>query len=68
MRIPPGLGKADLTDAVHRLEQVVGQPWAFTDEEDVALYRDAYFLFRDAAELDARGPYLTKDAPADAAP
>jgi 4-cresol dehydrogenase (hydroxylating) len=39
---PPGLSERDFTTALGRIEEVVGREWLFTNDEDVALYRDAY--------------------------
>jgi (+)-pinoresinol hydroxylase len=39
---PPNLSERDFQSALRRIEQVVGAPWVFTSDEDVALYRDAY--------------------------
>jgi 4-cresol dehydrogenase (hydroxylating) len=41
-RIPPGVSQSDFTTALRRIREVVGAPWVFTSDEDVALYRDAY--------------------------
>jgi 4-cresol dehydrogenase (hydroxylating) len=39
---PPGLSEREFRNALRLLEEVVGAPWVFTSDEDVALYRDAY--------------------------
>ncbi|HHX83178.1 MAG TPA: FAD-binding oxidoreductase [Pseudomonadaceae bacterium] len=42
MRYPPGINSADFDRAVAEFRSAVGDPWVFTDEADVNLYRDAY--------------------------
>jgi FAD/FMN-containing dehydrogenase len=43
--IPPGVRAADWANALKQFTDVVGSPWVFTSDEDVALYRDAYSPF-----------------------
>ena len=45
MAIPPGVRAADWAGALKQFGDVVGAPWVFTSDEDVALYRDAYSPF-----------------------
>jgi len=42
MRLPKGVSNEDFTAALGRFRAIVGDPWVFTSDEDVALYRDAY--------------------------
>jgi len=42
MRVPPGVGLTDFTEALKQFEDVVGKEWVFKSDEDVDLYRDAY--------------------------
>jgi 4-cresol dehydrogenase (hydroxylating) len=43
--LPPGVSQADFDDAVRLWRREVGREWVFTDDEDVALYKDAYSPF-----------------------
>lgn len=45
MRTPPGVSEADFTEALKQFASVVGSQWVFTDDEDVATYKDAYSPF-----------------------
>lgn len=45
MRIPPGVSSTDFSAALAKFEQAVGKEWVFTNDDDVALYRDAYSPF-----------------------
>ena len=45
MRVPPGVSASDFSKAIAEFQQVVGERWVFTAEEDVDLYRDAYSIF-----------------------
>ena len=42
MIIPPGVSELDYKTALERFSSIVGAEWVFTNDEDVALYRDAY--------------------------
>lgn len=39
---PPGLSEREFTTALSRIAEVVGNDWVFSEDDDVALYRDAY--------------------------
>jgi len=45
MKVPPGVSPSDFSEAIQQFENVVGKEWVFTEDEDVALYRDAYSPF-----------------------
>ncbi|HXW62772.1 MAG TPA: FAD-binding protein [Candidatus Acidoferrales bacterium] len=45
MKVPPGVSPSDFAKAINKFEEVVGKPWVFTADEDVALYRDPYSPF-----------------------
>jgi len=45
MRVPPGVSTTDFADALKQFGDAVGKEWVFTNDEDVALYRDAYSPF-----------------------
>src|SRR5690606_22715095 len=42
MALPPGVSDADFAAAIAAFKAAVGAEWVFTDEEDTALYKDAY--------------------------
>ena len=42
MATPPGVSPEDFSRAIAQFRAAVGKAWVFTDDEDVALYRDAY--------------------------
>ena len=44
-RLPPGVSRADFSQALTQFETVVGKEWVFSRDEDVDLYRDAYSPF-----------------------
>ena len=46
MAVPPGVGERDFDTALREFEAAVGEQWVFTSDEDVALYRDAYSVFK----------------------
>jgi hypothetical protein len=48
--LPPGVTASVFADAVKAMQAAVGAQWVFTSDPDVALYRDAYSLFRDEPE------------------
>ena len=50
MRLPPGLSAPQFAAAIAKFKQAIGEPWVFTSEEDLALYRDAYSPFWDEPE------------------
>ncbi len=45
MKVPPGVSPGDFAEAIEQFERAVGKQWVFTNDEDVALYRDAYSPF-----------------------
>jgi 4-cresol dehydrogenase (hydroxylating) len=51
MKVPAGTKAADFSAALSEFEQIVGNQWVFTSDEDVELYRDPYsLLWGDADE------------------
>ena len=42
MRLPPGIGSKDFSDALREFAEAVGKEWVFSSDEDVELYRDSY--------------------------
>ena len=42
MAIPPGISTQDFSAALDEFRTAVGADWVFTEDDDVALYRDAY--------------------------
>ena len=44
---PPGVNRRDFEAALARFADIVGADWVFSDDDDLALYRDAYSPFRD---------------------
>jgi FAD/FMN-containing dehydrogenase len=40
--LPPGIGAEAFQAAIRALEEVVGQDWVFTSEDDLAPYRDSF--------------------------
>ena len=40
--LPPQVGAETFAEAIRKLRAVVGTEWVFTEDEDVALYRDSY--------------------------
>lgn len=42
MAIPPGVSEQDFNNALREFERAVGTEWVFTEDEDTALYKDAY--------------------------
>ena len=42
MRTPPGVSEANFSQALQQFARVVGSQWVFSDEDDVATYKDAY--------------------------
>ena len=42
MRTPPGVTEADFAEALQQFAAAIGSQWVFTNEEDVATYKDAY--------------------------
>jgi 4-cresol dehydrogenase (hydroxylating) len=60
--VPPGVSEADFADAVRQWKDIVGEPWVFTDEESVALYRDGYSPFWDEAEERVASAAIAPDA------
>ncbi len=45
MKVPPGVSPQDFSDALKQFEDIVGEDWVFTSDQDVAMYRDAYSPF-----------------------
>src|ERR1700748_1754317 len=45
MRTPPGLRPSDFASAISQFETAVGAQLVFTQDEDVALYKDAFSPF-----------------------
>lgn len=45
MKLPPDVSAADFSAAMRELAAVVGPQWLFTEEEDVAQYKDSYTPF-----------------------
>ncbi len=45
MRTPPGISSSDFSAAITQFENIVGARWAFTKDEDVELYKDAFSPF-----------------------
>ena len=51
MPTPPGVSAEDFARALERFARVIGSEWVFTNDDDIALYRDAYSpLFNEAEE------------------
>ena len=44
MKLPPNVSAADFTAALTQFARIVGDPWLFTAEEDLELYRDSYSI------------------------
>ena len=44
MKLPPNVSKADFAAALQAFVNVVGDPWVYTTDEDLALYRDSYSI------------------------
>ena len=44
MKLSPHVSQADFTDALEAFALIVGDPWVFTSEEDLELYRDSYSI------------------------
>jgi 4-cresol dehydrogenase (hydroxylating) len=44
MKLPAGVSQGDFSAALKEFAKIVGDPWVFTSEEDVDLYRDPYSL------------------------
>lgn len=44
MTRPPNVGPADFAAALAQFAKVVGEPWVFSSDEDLALYRDEVVL------------------------
>lgn len=50
MTIPPGVSAEDFANAIEQFRRIVGGEWVFTEDQDVALYRDAYSILRNQAD------------------
>jgi 4-cresol dehydrogenase (hydroxylating) len=50
MKVPPGVSADDFSQAIAELRGIVGPKWVFTEDADVALYRDAYSILWDQPE------------------
>jgi len=50
MALPPGVNQRDFDRALREFEGAVGEDWVFTSDEDIALYRDAYSVFKGEEE------------------
>jgi (+)-pinoresinol hydroxylase len=48
--LPPNVSRRSFTAALRAFAAAVGDAWVFSDDVDVALYRDAYSPFRDEPE------------------
>jgi 4-cresol dehydrogenase (hydroxylating) len=44
MKLPPNVSAADFTAALTQFARIVGDPWLFTADEDLELYRDSYSI------------------------
>ena len=44
MKLPPNVSEADFTAALKAFASIVGDPWVFTTDEDLELYRDSYSI------------------------
>ncbi|HEX4025383.1 MAG TPA: FAD-binding oxidoreductase [Steroidobacteraceae bacterium] len=44
MKVPPGVDAGQFAQAIAQFKQIVGEEWVFTEDADVALYRDAYSI------------------------
>ncbi|PCJ39414.1 MAG: p-cresol methylhydroxylase [SAR86 cluster bacterium] len=44
MTLPSGISERRFSSAIQDLQEVVGNEWVFSSEEDVELYRDAYSI------------------------
>jgi 4-cresol dehydrogenase (hydroxylating) len=44
MTLPPDVSQADFTAALEAFARIVGDPWVFTADEDLELYRDSYSI------------------------
>jgi len=44
MKLPPNVSRADFTAALEEFARIVGDPWLFTTDEDLELYRDSYSI------------------------
>ena len=42
MKTPPGVSEADFSAALQQFTSAIGPQWVFTDDEDLATYKDAY--------------------------
>ena len=42
MKPPPGVSSTDFDEAVSQFKNAIGPQWVFTNDDDVATYRDAY--------------------------
>ena len=42
MKTPPGVTQTDFDEAVSQFKNAIGPQWVFTNDDDVATYRDAY--------------------------
>ena len=50
MATPPNVSQRDFDRALREFESAVGAEWVFRDDESVALYRDAYSVFKGEEE------------------
>ena len=50
MRVPPGVSSSDFAAALSEFQRTVGEPWVFTSDSDLDLYRDAYSPFLNEPE------------------
>jgi FAD/FMN-containing dehydrogenase len=50
MATPPGVEEREFSRAVREFERAVGEQWVFTSDDDVALYRDAYSVWKGEPE------------------
>lgn len=50
MAVPPGVSSAAFSTALKQFAGAVGDEWAFTSDENVALYGDAYSPFKGEPE------------------
>ncbi|MGD8809497.1 MAG: FAD-binding oxidoreductase [Gammaproteobacteria bacterium] len=56
MALPPGVSERDFNRALERFASIIGSQWVFSDDADVALYRDAYSpLVNEPGEKTASG-------------